>query len=175
MILDEVRLAPDGLPSPPGRAVTAAATAGAIVAAVIVLVGVPAPWAVGLLAGFAVAQGLALSIGAAPYARLYLAAVPRIAGGAGILALIVAGAAVVVQRKALSATAATAVAITASPWCSASKGCSIRASRTSTRCSTRTSSMTCSPAATSSPSRCPRASSSPTRSASTSPPRRGPG
>ena len=37
MILDEVRLVPDGLPSPPSRAVTAAATAGAIVAAMIVL------------------------------------------------------------------------------------------------------------------------------------------
>ena len=112
MILDEVRLVPDGMPSPPGRAVAAAVTAGAIVAAVIVLVGVPVPWAVGLIAGFAVAQGLALSIGAAPYARLYLAAVPRIAGGAAILALVVAGAAAVVQRKPLSATAAAAVAIT---------------------------------------------------------------
>ena len=112
MILDEVRLVPDGLPSPPGRAVTAAATAGAIVAAVIVLVGVPAPWAIGLhRSASRVAQGLALSTGAAPYARLYLAAVPRMAGGAGILALIVAGVAAVVQRKPLSATAAAAVAI----------------------------------------------------------------
>ncbi len=111
MILDEIRLVPDGLPSPPGRAVTAAATAGAIVAAVIVLVGVPSPWAIGLLLGFAVAQGLALSTGAAPYARLYLAAVPRMAGGAGVLALIVAGVAALAQRKPLSATAAAAVAI----------------------------------------------------------------
>jgi hypothetical protein len=112
MIVDELRLVPDGIPSPPGRAVTAAATAGAIVAAMIVLVGVPVPWALGLVVGFAVAQGLALSIGAGPYARLYLAAVPRIAGGAGILALIVAGAAAIVQRKPLPATAAAAVAIT---------------------------------------------------------------
>ena len=112
MILDEVRLVPDGMPSPPGRAVTAAATAGAIVAAVVVLVGVPVPWAIGLIVGFAIAQGLALSTGAAPYTRLYLAAVPRIAIGAGILAAIVAGAAAIVQRKPLSATAAAAVAIT---------------------------------------------------------------
>ena len=112
MILDEVRLVPDGLPSPPSRAVTAAAAAGAIVAAMIVLVGVPAPWAVGLIVGFVVAQGLALSTGAAPYTRLYLAVVPRVAGGAALLALIVAGAAALVQRKPLSATAAAAVAIT---------------------------------------------------------------
>jgi len=112
MILDEVRLVPDGLPWPPRRAVTAVATAGAIVAATIVLVGVPVPWAIGLVVGFAVAQGLALSTGAAPYARLYLAAVPRLAGGAGILALIVAGIAAIVHRRPLSATAAAAVAIT---------------------------------------------------------------
>jgi len=57
MILDEVRLIPDGLPSPPGRAVTAAAMAGAIVAAMIVLVGVPAPWAIGLIVGFSSRRG----------------------------------------------------------------------------------------------------------------------
>jgi hypothetical protein len=77
-----------------------------------VLVGVPVPWAVGLLVGFVIAQGMALSVGAAPYARLYLAAVPRIAGGAGILALIVAGIAAILQRKPLPAPAAAAVAIT---------------------------------------------------------------
>ena len=111
MILDEIRLVPDGLPSPPGRAVTAAAAAGAIVAAVIVLVGVPVPWAIGLLVGFAIAQGLALSTGAAPYARLYLDAIPRVAGGAGALALIVAGVAAAVQRRPFSVAAAAAVAI----------------------------------------------------------------
>jgi hypothetical protein len=112
LILDEIRLVPDGLPAPPGRAVTAAAAAGAIVAAVIVIVGVPVPWALGLLVGFAIAQGLALSTGAAPYARFYLTAVPRIAGGAGLLALIVAGAGAIVRRP-LSAPAAAAVAIAA--------------------------------------------------------------
>ena len=111
MILDEIRLVPDGVPWPPGRAVTAAATAGAIVAAVIVLVGVPVPWAIGLLLGFAVAQGLALSTGAAPYARLYLDAIPRVAGGAGVLALTVAGAAAAARRRPLSVAAAAAVAI----------------------------------------------------------------
>ena len=111
MIVDEIRLVPDGLPSPPRRAVTAAATAGAIVAALIVLVGVPVPWAIGLIAGFAVAQAIALSIGAGPYTRLYLEAVPRIAGGAAILAVVVAGIAVAVRRAALTGAAAAAIAI----------------------------------------------------------------
>jgi hypothetical protein len=111
MILDEVRLVPDRLPSPPPRALTAAATAGAIVAAMLVLLGVPLPWAAGLLGGFAVAQGMALSTGAAPYTRLYLTAVPRVAGGAGMLAVIVAVIAAVVPRQPLAPTAGTAVAI----------------------------------------------------------------
>ena len=111
MIVDDIRLTPDGWPTPPGRAVSAAATAGAILAAAIVVVGVPVPWALGLLVGFAVAQAIALSIGAAPYARLYLADVPRIAGGASILAVVVAGIAVVVRRAPLSATAAAALAV----------------------------------------------------------------
>ncbi|MEO5822285.1 MAG: hypothetical protein ABIT71_17400, partial [Vicinamibacteraceae bacterium] len=113
LILDEVRLVPDGLPAPPPRAVTAAAIAGAIIAAVLVAIGVPLPWACGLLAAFAVAQALALTTGAAPYVRGYLTAVPRIAGGAGALAAAIGLAAALWQRRALSAPAATAVGLTA--------------------------------------------------------------
>jgi hypothetical protein len=113
LILDEVRLVPDRIPAAPSRALWAAAVAGAIVAALVVIAGVPTPWALALTLGFALAQGLALSTGAGPYARAYLTAVPNVAGGAALLAAIVAGAAALIHRRPLSPPAAVAVSITA--------------------------------------------------------------
>ena len=113
MIVDDVRLTPDGMPAAPGRALTAAAIAGAIVAAFIVVAGVPASWALALTLGFALAQALALSTGAAPYARAYLGVVPEVAGGAGLMVALIAGGAALVQRRPLSPTAGLAVAIVA--------------------------------------------------------------
>ncbi len=113
MIVDDVRLTPDGMPAAPGRALTAAAIAGAFVAAFIVVAGVPASWALALTLGFALAQALALSTGAAPYARAYLGVVPEVAGGAGLMVALIAGGAALVQRRPLSPTAGLAVAIVA--------------------------------------------------------------
>ncbi len=111
MILDEVRLVPDGLPAPPRRLLEAAAIAGAIAAAMLVVVGVPLPWSLGLLGAFALAQAVVLTTGAGPYTRAYLMAVPRIAGGAGALAALVAATSLVARRRPLSVPAGTAVAI----------------------------------------------------------------
>jgi hypothetical protein len=111
MILDEVRLVPDGVPAPPRRLLTASAIAGAILAAMVVVVGVPLPWALGLLGAFAVAQAAVLTTGAGPYTRGYLMAVPRIAGGAGALAALIAATSMIVRRRPLSVPAGTAVAM----------------------------------------------------------------
>jgi len=112
VIVDEVRLVPDGWPAAPRRALSAAATAGAIVAALVVIAGVPTGWALGLVVGFALAQALVLTTGAAPYARGYLGAVPTVAGGAAVLAAIVAGIAALVRRP-LSAEAGIATSLAA--------------------------------------------------------------
>jgi hypothetical protein len=112
VIVDEVRLVPDGWPAAPRRAVSAAATAGAIVAALIVVAGVPTGWAIGLVVGFALAQALVLTAGAAPYVRGYLGAVPTIAGGAALLAALVAGLAALVRRP-LSPEAGIATSLAA--------------------------------------------------------------
>jgi hypothetical protein len=112
MILDDVRLVPDGWPAAPHKAWTAAAIAGAIVAALLAVVGVPSGWGHGLLAGFALAQALVLTTGAAPYVRGYLGAVPTIAGGAGLLAAGVAGVAAL-SRRPLSGAASVATALAA--------------------------------------------------------------
>jgi len=113
MIIDEVRLVPVGMPAAPRRALSAAAIAGAIVAALVVVLGVPVPWGIGLVVGFAIAQGIALSTGAGPYGRAYLDAVPNVAGGAGLIAAALAGIAALLERRPLSATAGLAVAIAA--------------------------------------------------------------
>ncbi len=113
LILDEVRLVPDGVPAPPRRLLTASAIAGAVVAATIAILGVPLPWGLGLLAAFVVAQATVLTTGAGPYTRGYLMAVPRIAAGAGALAAIIAAASAIVRRQPLSAPAGTAVAMAA--------------------------------------------------------------
>lgn len=112
VMLDEVRLVPNGWPAAPRRAVTAAASAGAIVAALVVVAGVPVEWAFALVVGFALAQALALTTGAAPYVRGYLGGVPTIAGGAGLLAGLVAGVAALVRRP-LSAEAGIATSLAA--------------------------------------------------------------
>jgi hypothetical protein len=103
---------PDGWPAAPRRAWTAAASAGAIVAALVTIAGVPAGWALGLIVGFALAQALVLTTGAAPYVRGYLGAVPTIAGGAGLLAALVAGIAALLRRP-LSAEAGIATSLAA--------------------------------------------------------------
>jgi hypothetical protein len=113
LILDEIRLVPDGMPTPPRRALVAAAIAGGILAASIAVVGVPLLWTIALALGFAIAQGVALATGAAPYSRTYLAAVPQIATTVAIAAAGLAGVAALLRRQPLSRTAATAVAIAA--------------------------------------------------------------
>ncbi len=113
LILDEIRLVPEGFPPPPRRALVAAAIAGGILAASIAAVGVPLLWTIGLALGFAIAQGVALAAGPAPYSRDYLAVVPQIAVTVAIAAAGLAGAAALLRRRPLSRTAATAVAIAA--------------------------------------------------------------
>jgi hypothetical protein len=110
MIVDEIRLVPDGRPAPPPRAVRSAAIAGAIAGALLVLAGAPLPWALGLLAAFAAAQAAAVLAGAAPYTRPYLETVPWIAGGAAALGALIAAVAAIVRRP-LAGASGLAVAI----------------------------------------------------------------
>jgi hypothetical protein len=112
MIVDEIRLIPDGLPSPPPRAVRSAAIAGAVIAVMLVVAAVPLPWAIGLLAAFAIAQGSVIAASGAAFTRDYLEALPRIAGGATALAAIVAAIAALVRRP-LGGASGIAVAIAA--------------------------------------------------------------
>jgi hypothetical protein len=164
MILDEVRLVPDGLPSPPGRAVTRAARPAPSSRA-IVLVGVPAPWALGCIVGFAIAQALALST-ARRRTRASTWTPCRASRRRRAPRAIVAGVRALVQRAALGDAGARspspAIALVLG-----SKACCTRASRTSTRVPRAQARRRARRAATSSPSRCRRASSSPTPSAST--------
>ena len=112
MILDEIRLIPDGRVAPPPRAVKAGAIAGAIAAALLVVAGVPLAWALGLLAAFVVAQAAMVMTGAGPYTRGYLETVPRIAAGAAALTALVAAVAAVIRRP-LAGASGVAMAIAA--------------------------------------------------------------
>nr|AHZ45626.1 hypothetical protein [uncultured bacterium] len=111
VIVDEARLVPDGLPVAPRRAAVAAAAAAGLLGAAIAAIGVPLPWALGLVAFFALAQAAALAAGSAPYTRAYLERIPDVAAAAAV-GLAVAAVAAAALRRPLSAAAAGALAVT---------------------------------------------------------------
>jgi hypothetical protein len=111
IIVDDVRLKPDGFPIVPRRAVTAAAAAAGLLGAAIAAIGVRRPWAIGLIAAFALAQAAAITTGAAPYARAYLERLPDLAAATAVGMAAAAGIAAALRRP-LSAAAAGAVAVT---------------------------------------------------------------
>ena len=73
----------------------------------------PLVWALGLTLGFALAQGLALAAGAAPYTRPYLDLVPWIAGYAAIGFAALGAGIGLSRRDGLSAPAGAALAVSA--------------------------------------------------------------
>jgi hypothetical protein len=113
LIVDDVRLVPDGLAWPPRRAWMAAGLAGLWLGLAIAFIGVPTPWAMAFVLGFALAQSLAISGGDAPYVRGYLTLVPRLAGTVAAVMAALAGRAALLRQRALSPTAASAVAVAA--------------------------------------------------------------
>jgi hypothetical protein len=110
LIVDEVRLVPEGLPIAPRRAAMAAAAAGGLLGAAIAAIGVPLAWAIGLAALFAIAQAVALTTGSAPYTRAYLERIPDLAAAAAAGMAMAAGIAAA-RRRPLSVAAAAAVAV----------------------------------------------------------------
>ena len=113
VIVDDVRLTPDGWPMVPPRALTAAAVAGASLAALVALLRVPLPWAIVLVTAFAVAQACALAAGAAPYTRAYLGQIGPLAFVTAAIAASGAGLAALIRRRPLSPSAGAAIAIAA--------------------------------------------------------------
>ena len=112
MIVGDVRLTPSSrVPIVPRRALLAAAISGACVGATLAAIGLPLWGAVALTLAFALAQGMALAIGGAPYSRVYLDRLPDVAIGLCLATALLTGAGAVVRRRAPSPWAAAAIGV----------------------------------------------------------------
>jgi hypothetical protein len=112
MIVGEIRLTPSSrLAMAPRRALAAAAITGACVGATLAAIGVPLWGALALTLAFACAQGVAVSLGGAPYSRGYLDRLPDVALGLCVATALATGAGALLRRQPPGTAAAAAIGV----------------------------------------------------------------